>query len=487
MLQWLFNAQRLQTGLLVIGVGLLLGIIIGVQGTINGLKAIGKKAVGWWQTLEPRYKQFLLGASVVLLPMVILVEWIPQRQLAPVGVGASCEDPPANRALTQEAYKTILPNHQAWLKSRENSDDKRVKICDAELNELKKEKGREYINHWKANLKGHDLQGHDLQWTDLRGADLREANLHKAKLRCADLHGANLYRANLEEAHLWDANLQGVCLDRANVHKADLGGVNLQDAVFEPIPDKLPDYGTLAHPRNRLETLVFRYSPAALMALRGAFKNGGMRTQERQLTYAIESTKRWEEWNPAWHTPTREDERQWREKAWGKLESVFKLVAFELTSNYGMSYGRPLLILAVSVGLFSLIYTWVVLSIYGPAGIWMVWLPERIHKDGGEATPFRVTGTFWLSPPKSRSARRWQRGLMYWLSPWLIGLYFSLLSAFSLGWRELNVGTWISRMQFREYTLRATGWVRFVAGVQSLLSIYLLALWVLTYFGRPFE
>jgi hypothetical protein len=35
--------------------------------------------------------------------------------------------------------------------------------------------------------------------------------------------------------------------------------------------------------------------------------------------------------------------------------------------------------------------------------------------------------------------------------------------------------------------LRATGWVRTVAGIQSLLSVYLLALWVLTYFGRPFE
>jgi hypothetical protein len=68
-----------------------------------------------------------------------------------------------------------------------------------------------------------------------------------------------------------------------------------------------------------------------------------------------------------------------------------------------------------------------------------------------------------------------------------LGLYFSFLSAFSLGWRELNVGTWIARMQPREYVLRATGWVRTVAGIQSLLSVYLLALWVLTYFGRPFE
>jgi len=26
-----------------------------------------------------------------------------------------------------------------------------------------------------------------------------------------------------------------------------------------------------------------------------------------------------------------------------------------------------------------------------------------------------------------------------------------------------------------------------VSGIQSLLSVYLLAIWLLTYFGRPFE
>jgi hypothetical protein len=59
--------------------------------------------------------------------------------------------------------------------------------------------------------------------------------------------------------------------------------------------------------------------------------------------------------------------------------------------------------------------------------------------------------------------------------------------AFNLGWREFNVGNWITRLQYYEYTLRATGWVRSVAGFQSLLSVYLQALWVLSYFGRPFE
>jgi hypothetical protein len=38
----------------------------------------------------------------------------------------------------------------------------------------------------------------------------------------------------------------------------------------------------------------------------------------------------------------------------------------------------------------------------------------------------------------------------------------------------------------REYDLKAVGWARTVSGFQSLLSVYLIALWVLTYFGRPF-
>ena len=35
--------------------------------------------------------------------------------------------------------------------------------------------------------------------------------------------------------------------------------------------------------------------------------------------------------------------------------------------------------------------------------------------------------------------------------------------------------------------LRATGWVRVVSGAQSLISRYLLGLWLAIYFGRPFE
>jgi len=69
----------------------------------------------------------------------------------------------------------------------------------------------------------------------------------------------------------------------------------------------------------------------------------------------------------------------------------------------------------------------------------------------------------------------------------LLAAYFSLLSALRIGWSGLNFGTWISRMQPREYALQATGWVRFASGLQSLISVYLVALTILTYFGTPFE
>jgi hypothetical protein len=73
------------------------------------------------------------------------------------------------------------------------------------------------------------------------------------------------------------------------------------------------------------------------------------------------------------------------------------------------------------------------------------------------------------------------------MKAWRLALYFSMGSAFNIGWRELNVGNWISRLQRYEFTYKATGRTRTVSGVQSLLSVYLVAMWALTYFGRPFE
>jgi hypothetical protein len=212
--------------------------------------------------------------------------------------------------------------------------------------------------------------------------------------------------------------------------------------------------------------------------LREAFKKGGLRRQERQITYAIEHSRRLQAWNPWWHHPEREEPRPWLEQLAGKSESLFSHVLFELPSHYGMAPGRALCGLLGLIPVFALFY-WIALKTTNSrSGIWMILPPDRLAIGRGKEKVVRI---------RPHTAKTWRGRLIGESRLFRTSLYFSLLSAFHLGWREFNVGTWIARVQSREYTLRATGWVRTVSGIQSLLSVYLLAVWVLTYFGRPFE
>jgi hypothetical protein len=422
--------------------------------------------LGLFQPLQK--ESTVMGPIPKVLSVVLLIGCL-DIVIAMAGEEIYCEGPYKGRTLAREELAAVLRNHQAWLESdRKLNDERKAHLCQADLQKA-------------------DLRWANLQWADLRKAKLQEARLSRADLRWADLSGANLSGASLgdaklqradlskadfQEAFLFEADLSGADLYLANLSGADLYLANLQGAVYEPNPEKLPILWTLTAPKSELETLHFRRSPAALVALREAFKKAGMRTQERQLTYAIEHTQRLQAWKS--------------NSLWDKSESLFKLVAFELPSNYGMSYGRPLKILGGFIGLFALVYMVALYTAHGRSGIWMVWPPDRVDKKEGGEDPVRVTRTSLFSPLKMWPASRWPP-LARGLSVLLIGLYFSLLSAFSIGWRELNVGTWIARVQSREYVLRPTGRVRTVAGIQSLLSVYLLALWVLTYFGRPFE
>jgi hypothetical protein len=255
----------------------------------------------------------------------------------------------------------------------------------------------------------------------------------------------------------------------ANLQEADLSGAFLRAAIFEPRPEGLPDMNSILFISTYgLEEITFSSEPYALVAMREACKKAGMREQERQLTSAIERRRR----EIAW------------EKSWGAdaVEAGLKYILFEVTCRYGLLPGRPLRILGVFLVVFSIPYLFA-LKARGRAGIWAIWLPDRVHKTEGQETPVRVTDAFSFS---RWAGTRWEMPVR-WLRAFGVALYFSLLSAVHIGWRDLNVGTWIARMQPREYTLRATGWVRFVSGLQSLLSVYLVALAVLTYFGRPFE
>lgn len=262
----------------------------------------------------------------------------------------------------------------------------------------------------------------DLRTTSLTGADLRGANLGNANLR-----GVSLVDVNLDGAYLSDANLSGV--------------------DFAPID--LPDADDIAYAKN-LSEMRFGDSPKALYKLRKAFKDAGFFTQEREVTHAINH----QEIRMSW----------WRGYY---LDSAFKYIFFDLTTQWGMVPGRALLILIILIPVFAIPYVIALHRRPGLTGIWRKWADDRVRKDLGVDEPMRLR--------------------LVWRKAFIVGFYFSVLSAFNIGWRELNVGNWIQHLQANEYTLRPTGWVRTVSGVQALISVYLLAICALTYFGRPFE
>jgi hypothetical protein len=359
--------------------------------------------------------------------------------------------------VSSEELADVLAAHQKWL--GKESGGRQANLCGAILH--------------GASLQWVDLIGADLQETALQGADLQRANLLGVNLRRATLFGANLHKASLHSADLQQANLQETDLTEADLYDAEVSAT-----IFEP--RSLPDVQRMAFARHLVE-LRFAAAPQALQALQEAFKTAGLWPQERAVTYAIRHTQRCQAW-PVFCPPEMASEApEFFEKVYG----AFQLLAFEWPCAYGMAPGRPLYIL-VGLLLGGAGLHMLALSPHGRTGIWVLRPLERGPQQAGHAQQVRITRNFFFPRLQARSAGRWWGLPVRCGCALFIGGAFSLLSAFYLGWRELNIGNWVARRPSREYPLRATGWVRVVSGGQCLLSVYLLALWALTSCGRPF-
>lgn len=315
----------------------------------------------------------------------------------------------------------------------------------------------------KQFLRAINLSGALLRWTDLSGSDMRSADLSKAMLFETNLSNTDLFDADLSEAHLAFTDLRG----------ADLESVNLSGAFFEPKPGWLPGVGGLLGITG-LDSLRFSgASSYAVVELREIYKKAGMREEERQVTFALNHNRRinaWEEIRESEKEAQQTGQMVWISREIGRLENYFQLFFFEWTCDYGMTPGRPLRIILLGIFLFIIPYFVALRSSNPRTGIWRLLPADRVLDRKEKDAPVKLHTKGWWD---------WRA--------WGLAFYFSILSAFHIGWRDLNVGSWIARLQRREYHLRATGWVRTVSGLQSLLSVYMLALWALTYFGRPFD
>lgn len=426
--------------------------------------------------------------------MILLLILLPLLASASSGYGEerleNCRFP---QGTVVEDLPAALARHDTWLKAnydgllaahirgRAQPEGRISSFCNLDLDGRDLKGGRlAFADLRGALLTRSDLSGAILERSDLTGASLNYAQLGgaqllEAKLRGADLTGADLSKSNLSGADLSGANLQGANLEGAILYRTLLTDTKLEDAnlkaaQFEPRGRPSPEW--LAALRGVSQVWFCENEESAMVRLRAAFREAGLRELEREATFAVEH-HRTAYALASWDPDLGNSCGRLQQNRWAAVEGAFRLVYFEWTSGYGLAYGRPLLILLGLIGLFALAYLPALILEAGRGGVYRVWPADRIEQIEGKPT---VAGSAIVERLSARGLRA--LGL---------SLYFSLISAFHLGWRDLNVGTWLARLQPRDYALRGQGWVRVVSGLQSLISVYLIALWALTYFGRPFE
>jgi hypothetical protein len=241
---------------------------------------------------------------------------------------------------------------------------------------------------------------------------------------------------------------------------ATLTDADLLEAYFDLDYQSLPDTISFAGAQN-LQSLRSCEAPFALTVMREQLKKTGFVDQARALTYAI-----------------RHQERL-KEKA---LSRYVSYVLFEAPSQWGMSPSRPLKILIAIICISPAFYARA-LNPKSSGRLWLTFPADSIEGHGSTIPPERLTWAWRNANTDVKLIGRCLRRPRQLF----IAIAFSLTSAFSIGWHDLNLGAWLNRIWGREYVIRATGWVRTVSGVQSVVSMYLMALWVLVYFGSPFD
>jgi hypothetical protein len=348
---------------------------------------------------------------------------------------------------------------------------------------------RAFANLCNARLRGADLRTIILRHANLSGADLSHAQLNNADLSDSDLRTANLNYANATNADLFGANLSRAQLLDVNIAGAKLAYTNLANAIYSPASQ--PPDAYVAGIQG-LEAVKIFQDDLGLVQLRKLLQDAGLRDAEREATFSIERGR------------TRDllSSRPWWHFAW--MLGGLRLLGFEWSVGYGLCPWLSLIeILALGAAL-TLVYASVIprtskksdtpaasaesVATAAPgrpasgeatvashkSGIYQILPSDRIDDTSAKPTLEKDPDVIRVKATDPFDALR-------------KAAYFSLLSAVNIGFEQFTPGDWIRRLQQQDYTLDAVGWVRVVAGAQALLSVYLLAMWVLTQFGRPFD
>jgi uncharacterized protein YjbI with pentapeptide repeats len=347
-----------------------------------------------------------------------------------------------------------------------------------------------------ANLKGAFISETSMPGSFLQGADLSYTSVMKSDLSRSHMKGVSLdhamvIRSSLSSALLDNANLRYAGLLEADLAGATLNGADLEGAVFEPSTQ--PELRGIANAYH-LERATFITSPDALTVLRKGFVDGGYNDQRQRVTYALKHQENELRWTRARSSrcgdPSCRPEQllgrtcengACRGKRLNYLYFFLNWAFFDLTVRYGMEPEKALVLLMELWFVFALIYFAFIRFSTKPGLFLVIRRAQRTSESYGRRR--------WR-PRVLRVTPGWRSRLRWVAREWhvfRVAMFFSLLTTFHSGFNELDPGKWIRLITKRDYNLEPERWMRTVAGVQTVLCLFLFAMWVLTQFGHPFE
>jgi hypothetical protein len=241
------------------------------------------------------------------------------------------------------------------------------------------------------------------------------------------------------------------------VSKAKLVGVDLTAATYAPVSEPPDPY--VAGIKGLATLNAASGEEIGLIQLRKLL--AGLSDSEREATFSIQR-------NITRDQLSRDSLRS------AQIEGCLRSIGFGWTTAYGLHPERALRWILLMGALLTPVYMFAMLRPTAASGVIKVFPADR--RDGTAGIPAHEE----KRKKQLVNAKDWRSAL-------LAAAYFSLISAVNIGFEDFTPGDWIRWLQTRAYSLKAVGWVRVVAGAQALLSVYLLAMWVLTQFGQPFE
>ncbi len=322
-----------------------------------------------------------------------------------------------------------------------------------------------------------------LQKSDIRAGAVYEAIIGKGLFQEADLRhsqwsGVTIRESNFSKSLLSASKFTGVeftCSKNNYLENDGLGCHNFSGAVFigpefetkyrsdKEAPLELAGVSGIEHwyIKNIKSTpTIYRF--------RNHLLSIGMNEEAKAITYVINKSI--------------DSEMQESEILLQRIMAHVRQLLFDKTVKYGADPSQAFVVM-VRVFIYFTVFYLILALLSGNSLFQKLFIIDVRYKD--ETSPLAK----YLS---ADCQHEWHSGPSSWphvkqfLKLAIHIIWFSLLSTFHIGWRDLNLGNWLSRVQPKPYTYEPLGLVRMLSGAQSLISIFLLSICILTSFGHPF-